>query len=460
MSQLSVNKIFFLGIGGIGMSAIARYFLGQGKAVYGYDKTPSPLTDKLIEEGAVITFEDNVASLSADFTSASKDEVLIIRTPAVPQNSELYQFLETQGYKQFKRSQVLGWISQQTPTIAVAGTHGKTTTSSLIAHVLQVAGIPFSAFLGGIANNFNSNYVLHNKPEWLVVEADEFDRSFLTLHPQIAVITSADPDHLDIYGDENEFINGFKAFVSQINPNGQLIIHQQAYKKLGLNQPATTYCIDGDAMVVASEIMPSEGMFQFSIVKGKDERQFALALPGIHNVLNAMAAYLVAKQLGIGDSVINKAFMSFAGVERRFHFQLKGKTQVYIDDYAHHPSEIDAVRASLRMMYPEKKLTVVFQPHLFSRTRDFMDDFAISLSDFDEIFLLDIYPARELPLEGITSQALLQKVRNPNKTLVTKESILEKLKKSDTEIVVTLGAGDIDRLVTPIKNVLESKLNK
>ncbi|MES2629872.1 MAG: UDP-N-acetylmuramate--L-alanine ligase [Bacteroidota bacterium] len=460
MSQLSVNKIFFLGIGGIGMSAIARYFLSQGKSVYGYDKTPSPLTDKLIAEGAVITFEDSVAALTEEFTSAPAEDVLIVRTPAVPVNSEIFRFFEKQGYQQFKRSQVLGWISEQTPTIAVAGTHGKTTTSSLIAHVLKVAEIPFSAFLGGIANNFNSNFVLHEKPEWLVIEADEFDRSFLTLHPQIAIITSADADHLDIYGDENEFLNGFRAFVDQVKPKGQLIIHQNAYNKLGLNKPALTYCINCDAMVSASEIMPSEGMFQFSIVKGKDERQFALALPGIHNVQNAMAAYLVAKQLGINDVTINKAFMSFAGVERRFHYQLRNRQQVYIDDYAHHPSEIDAVRESLRLMYPDRKLTVVFQPHLFTRTRDFMDGFAKSLAEFDEIFLLDIYPARELPLEGITSEALLSKVRNPHKSLVSKENITEKLIKTETEVVVTLGAGDIDRLVEPIRKSLETKISK
>lgn len=460
MSQLSVNKIFFLGIGGIGMSAIARYFLSQGRVVYGYDKTPSPLTDKLIEEGAVITFDDKVDSLDPEFVAAPANEVLIVRTPAVPANSELFQFFEQKGYTQYKRSQVLGWISQQTPTIAVAGTHGKTTTSSLISHVLKVAGIPFSAFLGGIANNFNSNFVLNEKPEWLVVEADEFDRSFLTLHPQIAVITSCDADHLDIYGDENEFLSGFRAFVDQVKPKGQLIIHQQAYKKLGLNKPALTYCINCDAMVSASEIMPSEGMFQFSIVKGQDERQFALSLPGIHNVQNAMAAYLVAKQLGINDVTINKAFMSFTGVDRRFHYQLRSKEQTYIDDYAHHPSEIDAVRESLRLMYQDKKITVVFQPHLYTRTRDFMDGFAKSLGDFDEVILLDIYPARELPIDGITSEALLKKISNPLKSLVTKEALTEKLTKSETEIVVTLGAGDIDRLVQPVRETLEKKIKK
>lgn len=457
MNHASVNKIFFLGIGGIGMSAIARYFLNQGKSVYGYDKTASPLTDKLSEEGAIITFDDKVDALDKAFLAASKEDVLIVRTPAVPLDSEIYQYFEKEAYKIFKRSQVLGWISEQTPTIAVAGTHGKTTTSSLIAHVLKVAGVPFSAFLGGIANNFGSNFVIHENPEWLVIEADEFDRSFLTLHPQIAVVTSCDPDHLDIYGDDQEFLNGFRAFVNQIKPKGQLIVHQPAYQRMGLNQPALTYCIQCNAMVSANEIMPSEGMFQFSIVRGLDERQFALSLPGLHNVQNAMAAYLVAKELGIEDKIINKAFMSFTGVERRFHYHLRSKAQTYIDDYAHHPSEIDAVRDSLRLMYPEKKITVVFQPHLYSRTRDFMPGFAKSLGEFDEIFLLDIYPARELPIEGITSEVLLKKIQNSAKKLVSKEQLVDKLLKSETEIVVSLGAGDIDRLVKPMAEALTEK---
>ncbi len=458
MTNLEVNKIFFLGIGGIGMSAIARYFLQQGRSVYGYDKTPSALTDKLIEEGAVITFTDKVDALDKEFLATNKDEVLVVYTPAVPQTSELFQFFTLGEYRFFKRSQVLGWISQNIPTIAVAGTHGKTTTSSLIAHVLKVAGVPFSAFLGGIANNFGSNYVLNENPKWLVVEADEFDRSFLTLHPQIAVITSADADHLDIYGDEQEFLNGFRSFIKQILPNGKLIIHQPAYQKLNLHQPALTYCINCSAMVNAIEIMPSEGMFQFSIVQGPDERQFAIALPGIHNVQNAMAAYLVAKQLGIADKLISQAFMSFTGVDRRFHYHVKTKGQVYIDDYAHHPSEIDAVRQSLRMMYPERKITVVFQPHLFTRTRDFMEGFAQSLAQFDEIFLLEIYPARELPLPGVNAEALLKRIQNAQKSLVTKEELVAKLVKADTDIVVTLGAGDIDRLVMAIKEGIKDKV--
>ncbi len=461
MNNLEVNKIFFLGIGGIGMSAIARYFLQQGRAVYGYDKTPSPLTDKLIEEGAVITFSDTKESLDSDFLDAIKEEVLVVYTPAIPKTSELFQFFANEGYRFFKRSQVLGWISQEIPTIAVAGTHGKTTTSSLIAHVLKTAGIDFTAFLGGIANNFGSNYVLNANPKWMVVEADEFDRSFLTLHPQIAVITSADADHLDIYGDEQEFLNGFRSFVNQIQPNGKLIIHQPAYENLGLNRPALTYCINCNAMVKAIEVMPSDGMFQFSILQGgQDERQFAIALPGIHNVQNAMAAFLVAKQLGISDQLISKAFMSFTGVDRRFHYQVRTKGQVYIDDYAHHPSEINAVRESLRMIYPERKITAIFQPHLFTRTRDFMDGFAQSLEEFDEIFLLDIYPARELPLEGITSEALLKKIKNGAKYLVSKEDLIARLAKAETDIVVTLGAGDIDRLVQPIKEVLKDKIAK
>jgi UDP-N-acetylmuramate--alanine ligase len=456
MNQLTINKVYFLGIGGIGMSAIARYFLKMGKEVYGYDRTPSHLTEKLSEEGAVISYNDSVNDIPAAFTSGTKEDVLVVRTPAVPADSALYKFFEAEGYNIFKRSQVLGWITAQTPTIAVAGTHGKTTTSSLIAHVLQTAGIPFSAFLGGIANNFNSNFVINEKAEWIVAEADEFDRSFLTLHPTISVITSTDADHLDIYGDASEFNNGFRSFIGNLAEGGKLIIHQNAYDKLELTAPALTYCIHCKAMVSAEEIQASEGMFQFSIRKGLDERQFALSLPGIHNVENALAAYSVAKELGISDHIINKAFMSFTGVERRFHYHIRRKGFVYLDDYAHHPSEISAVRDSLRMMYPEKKITAVFQPHLYSRTRDFMAGFAQSLAEFDEVFLLDIYPARELPIEGIDSAALLKKIQNGHKHLVTKEELVERLAKTELEVLVTLGAGDIDRLVEPIRNKFQN----
>ncbi len=457
MSKLVANKIFFLGIGGIGMSAIARYFLVMGKQVYGYDKTPSPITDKLQEEGAQIFFEDNSDALFAAIKD-HKNDVLVVRTPAVPGNSELFNYFQNEAFEMAKRSVVLGWISTDTPTIAVAGTHGKTTTSSLIAHLLQVAGIPFSAFLGGIANNFNSNYVANPNAKWLVVEADEFDRSFLTLHPQLAVITSADPDHLDIYGDSEEFANGFRSFIANLVEGGKLIIHQTAYSKLGLTAPALTYCISCDAMISATEIQASEGMFQFSLIEGKKEQQFAIALPGIHNVENALAAYAVGKQLGISDDTINKALMSFTGVERRFHYQIKGRELVYVDDYAHHPSEINAVCKSLRMIYPERKISVVFQPHLYSRTRDFLDGFAKALAEFDEVFLLDIYPARELPIEGITSELLLKKIQCGHKQLVSKEDMVSKVAKSETEVVVTLGAGDIDRLVAPLKQALLNKI--
>ncbi len=458
MKGLKFDKVFFLGIGGIGMSALARYFLHQGTQVFGYDKTATALTEQLHAEGAKITFVDDFNTVAEEFKTAHPENVLVVRTPAVPVKSELYQYFTTNNYTMAKRAVVLGWIADQTPTIAVAGTHGKTTTSSLIAHVLNVAGISFNAFLGGIATNFGSNLVLNSKPEWLVVEADEFDRSFLTLHPTITVITSTDADHLDVYGNEQEFQKGFQEFVKQLKPTGQLIIQQAAYERLELNQPALTYCLNCDAMYSAIEIMPSEGMFQFSIVNGVDERQFALSLPGLHNVQNAMAAYLVAKQVGINDQLINKAFMSFEGVERRFQYHIRNNGITYIDDYAHHPSEINAVHDSLRLMYPGKHIAVVFQPHLFTRTRDFMPEFAKSLSAFDEVMLLDIYPARETPIDGVSSEALLKLMNNPNKQVVSKENLTEVLSKSASEIVVTLGAGDIDKLVENVKNCLSQKI--
>ncbi|HEX4887097.1 MAG TPA: UDP-N-acetylmuramate--L-alanine ligase [Luteibaculaceae bacterium] len=459
MNRLGASTVFFLGIGGIGMSAIARYFLHHKKRVLGYDKTPSSLTDRLQEEGAEIFFNDDPAELQRLLSDADAADLLVVITPAVPKDSQLSVYIRENQFLTLKRSEVLGEISATMPTIAVAGTHGKTTTTTLIAHVLQVAGVKFNAFLGGISNNFNSNLVLHNDAKWMVVEADEFDRSFLTLHPSIAVVTSVDADHLDIYGDVKTFQSGFSDFIAKLKADGTLICHQQAYRQLGLSRPALTYCLDCNAMYSATEIMSAEGMFQFSIVSGIDERQFALSIPGLHNVQNALAAYLVAKQLGISDVVINKAFMSFAGIERRFHYQVRTRDLVYIDDYAHHPTEISAVYDSLRFMYPERKITAIFQPHLFTRTRDFMDGFAASLSEFDEVLLLDIYPARELPIEGVTSDALAAKMKGRPVKRLGKEQVNDYLLRSETEVVLTIGAGDIDRLVEPIRQTLLKKVS-
>jgi len=446
------------------MSALARWFRHEGYAVSGYDKTPSTLTEELIAEGMQVTFDDSLDTIPTD-VKESPASTLIVWTPAMPKNSIQLGYFQEHGYDLKKRSEVLGIVTQNFHTIAVAGTHGKTTTSSLIAHLLKDAGKPVAAFLGGITQNYQSNLILGDKkskePTLVVVEADEFDRSFLRLHPNEAVITSTDADHLDIYGDENTILDSFGDFIKLINKKGKLFIQYNAADRLGparLTKVATRLYGLRSEGIRAKNIKAKPGSFVFDYEDGdKVIPQLELFIPGFHNVENALAAIAIAIEHGISDEQIKKGLASFSGVKRRFEIHMNQEKLVYIDDYAHHPEEIRAFLSSVIAMYPMSKLTVIFQPHLFSRTRDFAEGFSESLSLADEVILLDIYPARELPIEGVSSEMLLEKIQSKKKALVSKADLMNHLEKSNPEVLVTLGAGDIDRLVPGIASWMKSR---
>jgi UDP-N-acetylmuramate--alanine ligase len=454
--------IYFLGIGGIGMSAIARWFLAKGFPVWGYDRTPTPLTEALEAEGIRIHYDDHVNHIPQQVLT-HKDQTLVVLTPAIPAGHQEWQYLQEQGYTIKKRSEVLGLITRSSYTIAVAGTHGKTTTSSMVAYLLHQAGVNTAAFLGGISVNLQSNLLLaadQAQPETVVVEADEYDRSFLRLFPDVAIVTSTDADHLDIYGDKEELIRSFQDFIGQIRPNGYLILHAQAdsrvVEKIDPSVQILRYAYQ-DQPVQARDLTITGREFAFSLQSPLGHvPRLALQLPGFHNVENMLAAVTAAQLLQVPPANIARGVASYAGVNRRFEFVADNGRQVYIDDYAHHPEEINAFIRSVRALYPGRRLTVIFQPHLFTRTRDFADAFAQSLSQADEVVLLDIYPAREKPIPGITSQLLLEKITAPKKYLSTKEEVLKSLSQNAyLDILATLGAGDIDTLVKPIRHILE-----
>lgn len=464
MTFKGIHKVFFLGIGGIGMSALARWFRHEGYPVAGYDKTPSPLTEELEKEGMQITFEDKVDSIPAEFTT-NPEEVLVVWTPAIPKDSVLLNFF--QGHYQLKkRSEVLGMITKDLYTIAVAGTHGKTSTSSLIAHLLKSAGKPVVAFLGGITQNYQSNLILPGKSKEdpiVVVEADEFDRSFLRLHPNEAVLTSADPDHLDIYGDESTILDGFRDFLRLLDKKGKLYLQSHAWYRLGENLGTSAgireYGLRSNS-IHAENIIARPGSFQFDYIGIKAQiKSLELHIPGFHNVENALAAIAIAVDHGLTEEQIRAGIKSFRGVKRRFEIHSSAPGHIYIDDYAHHPEEIKACLSSVRAMYPTQRLTVIFQPHLFSRTRDFATGFSESLSLADEVVLLDIYPARELPIPGVNSEMLLEGIKANKKTLINKDQVMDYLKESRPEVLVTMGAGDIDRLVPDIAAWIKSTVN-
>ena len=439
-----------IGVGGIGMSGLARYFKKRGAQVCGYDKTPTNLTNALDEEGIPVVFTDLVDQIPAEF-KINDLGTLIIFTPAIPKDSQILNFFQSQGFTLKKRSEVLGIISKGMFTIAVAGTHGKTTTSSIVAHLLKDSGHDCSAFLGGIATNYNSN-ILFGDNNTLVVEADEYDRSFLTLHPDIAIITSMDADHLDIYGDAVHLTESFQLFASQLKTGGKLI------KRKGLDlQNGQTYAANEDADIRALNIRVENGTFWFDFNNGTTSiKDLKLALPGVHNIENAIAAIETALLLDIPVEKIRTALANFKGVKRRFEYIIRNEKQVYIDDYAHHPEELRACITAVKTLYPEKKLTTIFQPHLFTRTRDFADGFAEVLAMADSLILLDIYPAREVPIEGVDSAMLLNMVLIADKYLFSKTEVLNYLKKEQPELILTVGAGDIDTLIQPIKEILEN----
>lgn len=459
MKLSDYDSIYFLGIGGIGMSALARWFKHKGLRIAGYDRTPTPLTHELIEEGMELHFDDKVAFIPGYIT---REKTLVIFTPAIPKDHAEFNYLNDQNFTILKRSEVLGLISKDYYTIAVAGTHGKTTTSSMIAHIIKSASRDMVALLGGITTNYGSNLVMHGEVSSktvVVAEADEFDRSFLRLHPGSAVVTSADADHLDIYGDHATMLTAYREFIGQIEPKGSLIIHHSvaSLAQGNANIHIKTYGLD-QGQFFASNIIANGGFFTFDLLgNGQKIEKIQLGVPGFHNVENAIAAILATKQLQIDESTIKAALASFQGVKRRFEYVFSKNGCVYIDDYAHHPAEIEAFLRSLKAMYAGKKITVVFQPHLFTRTRDFAEGFARSLSMADELILLDIYPARELPIPGVTADTIFSKITSPVKVRTSKKDLLSTLDTMDIEVLATVGAGDIDLFVKPIRKMLSRK---
>ncbi|GAA3512879.1 UDP-N-acetylmuramate--L-alanine ligase [Aquimarina addita] len=440
----NIQNIYFIGIGGIGMSALARYFKFLGKNVAGYDKTPSQITNDLSVLGIDIHFEDKRNAIPQGFLNIK--ETLIIYTPAIPATHQEFNYFRDQGFLIKKRAEVLGIITKETYTLAVAGTHGKTTTTAILAHLLKESGAKVTAFLGGISENYNSNLVLEGN-EVVVVEADEFDRSFLCLYPDIAAVTSMDADHLDIYKEANALETSFIEFSDKAKDH--LLVRN------GLPLSGITFGIEDDSDYCAQQIKIENGTYVFDLkTPSQHIKDLRLSLPGQHNLLNAITAFAMAIIYGSPTDAIAKALFTFKGVQRRFSYQIKTDALVYVDDYAHHPTEIDALHQAIREMHPHKKILAIFQPHLYSRTRDFAADFAKSLSQFDELLLLDIYPARELPIEGVTSLWLLEMINLNAKKIVTKNTLIEEILKSDAQVITTIGAGDIGEEVTSIKEAL------
>ncbi len=434
--------LYFLGIGGIGMSALARYFKAKGYEVAGYDRTPSPLTHRLEDEGISIHYVDDPSLIPENIE-------FVVLTPAIPSNSLELNYLRDKNIKIVKRAEVLGMLSRQHKALAIAGTHGKTTTTALVTHILMTANTKVSAFIGGIARNIDSNVVIGNdNDDYVVMEADEFDHSFLQLSPYVSIVTSIDADHLDIYGDYQHLRASFNEFVNKTADDGLVIYH--ADLPIKTDKKHVTYGL-ANADVVAENIKIVDGMTVFDTNEMKD---IMMPLYGLHNVQNALAAIIMCSYLGVNEEDIRKGLATFKGVQRRFDIRVRNTKHIYVDDYAHHPEEIKAALMAARNVFADKELTVVFQPHLFTRTRDFMDGFAESLSLADRVILLDIYPARELPIEGVTSAALLKKITSKEKVLSSKEELLNTIKRIDPELIMTVGAGDIDRFVPQIEKLL------
>jgi UDP-N-acetylmuramate--alanine ligase len=459
MNFESIKHVYLLGIGGIGMSALARYFHFLGKSVSGYDKTPSDLTLELEAIGIQIHYEDSVEAIPLSVRKATKSELLLIFTPAIPKDHQGKHWFIQQGFELYKRSQVLGLISEAFTTIAVAGTHGKTTTSTIAAHLLHSSKTGCSAFLGGISVNYQTNLLLANSPN-LVVEADEFDRSFLTLSPTYSILTSTDADHLDIYGDADHVKQSYLDFTNKLRAGGRLLVRNGLDIVPKLTVPFYTYEVvktgeepSADFCGIIKAV--ADGAFVFDMITPMGEfKELVFAFPGRHNVENAVAAIGVSLLAGAEEQEIREALANFKGVRRRFEFQVRTNDCVYIDDYAHHPRELEACIKAVREIYPNRRITGIFQPHLFTRTRDFADGFAQSLDLLDDVLLMEIYPARELPIEGITSSWLLSKLKNNRKQLVQKEELLQKVFENKPEVLLTLGAGDIDRFLKPLAQLL------
>lgn len=448
-----IHTVFFLGIGGIGMSALARYFKYMGMEVHGYDQTQTPLTCALVDQGMSIHYNPNAPAISAILPAVD----LVVYTPAIPSSDPLWKDILDRGIATLKRAEVLGLITDSATCIAVGGTHGKTTTTAILTHIFKVYFKQVNAFVGGILSQYDTNSFYAKQSPYFVVEADEFDGSFLHLNPNFAVLNSIEADHLDQYSDETQVIESFQAFVDKIQGDGTLIVHQNI---VGIDVLAPRSCytfgIGKTADFGAKSIRIEDGIYGFTYIHAEGKGQtIELQMPGMHNIENALGACAVATLCGIPDCEIAGAIKSFRGVKRRFEINTDQSGRVYIDDYAHHPTAINMVLVSAREMYPGKKLTVIFQPHLYSRTRDFEEEFAHELAGFDEVVLLDIYPARELPIAGVSSTALLSKIGNTNKKIIDKKGVLDYLMLHNFEVLLTLGAGDIDTLVLPIKKMMK-----
>jgi len=459
MKLENIHSVFFLGIGGIGMSAIARWFHANGYAVSGYDKTATELTTKLESEGMTIQYLDDTTTINNDIIQ-NKEASLIIYTPAVPKELSLLNFFRDNGYEVYKRSQVLGMLTESKFTIAVAGTHGKTTTSSMVAHLLKSAGVDCSAFIGGIMTNYDSNLLIGTSNDVMVVEADEFDRSFLTLKPDVAIITATDADHLDIYGDKDSLKDSFNEFITNIKENGKLFVEEKVASELNTSVndlKVQSYGLDKGS-IHAKDLLIQDGAFNFGYTSDLGNIDaLQLAMPGFHNVSNAVAAIASVYDLIDDKQTIVSGLDAYKGVKRRFEYHLNTEEVVLIDDYAHHPEEITALLTSTKAMYPNDEITIVFQPHLYTRTRDFALGFSESLSLADHVVLLDIYPARELPISGITSDMLIKDITAKTITSYKKEEVLSYFDQNQSRVVLTVGAGDIDTLVLPIKGKLSRR---
>lgn len=452
MNVRELKRVYFIGIGGIGMSALARFFREQGTMVSGYDRTETDLTKQLVKEGIAVHYDD-------DISKVDQEAELVVYTPAIPKEHKELNWCRDNNYPVYKRSDVLQWITQALYAITVAGTHGKTTISTMIGYLLRETGYGCNAFLGGISVNYESNYWSSSK-DVAVVEADEYDRSFLKLHPDIAVLTAIDADHLDIYGTVEEMESAFIQYTKNIKAGGTLLVKHGLHRAHELKGPATlTYSLQNDAAdVYAANITQKNGGYIFDVI-GKDWeiKGLHLQIGGMHNVENAVAAIAVTYLLGIDPELVKKALPGFKGIKRRFEYLLKTDKIVYIDDYAHHPAELSALIGSAKQLFHGRRCVVAFQPHLFTRTRDLADGFAHSLDMADEVILLEIYPARELPIAGVTSQMIADKMTNSAHTILSKDGLLKYVEVAPLDLFITAGAGDIDKLVQPIKHILETK---
>jgi UDP-N-acetylmuramate--alanine ligase len=444
-----VKRVYFLGIGGIGMSALARFFKKQGADVYGYDRTRTPLTITLESEGMHIHYDEDVAQIPDNLNR-------IIYTPAIPKENKEYIYFTENGFELKKRAEVLGELSKEFFTIAIAGTHGKTSISSLAAHMLKAAGRNLTALIGGILKNYGSNYILSETTDILLVEADEYDRSFLQLQPDISVISSMDADHLDIYGDGNELKNTFIQFAEKLDKQGVLIYHNSLPELKQVVKKSVSYSARTVAACMAEKVHVENGNFVFDLVYDSVRiENIELAVPGLHYVENALAAAAIGFEVGLSPAKIKSGLESFEGVQRRFDYHIKTDELVFIDDYAHHPQELKVTIEAAKTLYPNKIITGVFQPHLFSRTQDFADEFAKALDGLDEIILLDIYPAREKPIAGVTSEIIFSKMKNQHKKLLKKNELINYLSGNKPEILITLGAGDIGLMLNDIETILK-----